>query len=66
MAAKVAKLKHQVHNDINTRTELFKDLSIYVNGYTGKSCGYCNCNYCFPINNILFRPSSTRIETHVC
>ncbi|CAD5209999.1 unnamed protein product [Bursaphelenchus okinawaensis] len=34
MRAKVAKLKHQVHNNVVLKSELFKGLSIYVNGYT--------------------------------
>ncbi|KAI6219695.1 DNA repair protein REV1 [Aphelenchoides besseyi] len=34
MQAKVIKLRHQVHEDVLTKSELFDGISIYVNGWT--------------------------------
>lgn len=34
MNAKVSKLKRQIHDNIELKSNIFNDISIYVNGYT--------------------------------
>ncbi len=35
MQAKTVKLMHQIHDNVNQKSTLFKGLSIHVNGHTG-------------------------------